>query len=162
MGKKKRKKAIAGSAAEKGGTKTGKGDASERSSLFTTVPLPLRTAQSTPTSQVPHPLSQTPTAGTTLPNLSDFCAPVTKCSAAEVKDGVPSSVDSSPPVPVPVSDDSGLQTPVIVVDEDAEDGRVTKRRKLGNEVEVETELKYEASVARVSLAVDEDIEVDVC
>ncbi|KAH0840110.1 hypothetical protein J3R83DRAFT_1084 [Lanmaoa asiatica] len=174
MGKKKRKKAIAGSVSERGGTKTGKGDTSERSSPFTTVPLPLRTAQSTPASQTPttprqgsttpHPLSQLPITGTVLSNLSDFCTPAIESPAtAEVKEGVPSPVDSSPPVPVPISDDNGLQSPVIVVDdEDEEEGRVTKRRKLGNEAEVKTDLRHETIVARVSQAVDEDIEVDVC
>ncbi|KAG8218831.1 hypothetical protein J3R82DRAFT_4509 [Butyriboletus roseoflavus] len=168
MGKKKRKKTIAGGATEKGGTKTGKDDASERLSLFTTVPLPLRTAQSILTSQVPtpsqgsmipHPLSQT---GTTLPNLSGFCIPGTECSAAEVKEGVPSSVDNSPPVPVPIPHNRRSQTPVIVDDDEDDERRSTKRRKLGNEIEVETELMHEATVVQVSQAVDEDIEVDVC
>lgn len=165
MGKKKRKKTIPGGAAEKGVMKTGKDDTSERSSPFTTIPLPLRTAQSTPTptSHVSHPLSLTPTTGTTLPDLSGFCTPVTKCSAAEIKEGVPSPVDNSPPVPVPIPDNRRSQTPVIVVDdEDDKEGRARKRRKLGNKFEVETELKHEVTVAQVSQAVDEDIEVDVC
>jgi len=172
MGKKKRKKAIVGGITDKGGTKTGKGDPSERSSPFTTVPLPSRTAQSTPLSQVPispsqglaapHPLAQIPTTGKTFSNLPDAYTPVTECSAVKVEEGVPSSVDNNPPVPVPISDDSRSQTPTIVVDEDDEDGRVTKRRKLGNEVEVESVLRHSGSAIQISQDVDEDIEVDVC
>ncbi|KAI9574489.1 hypothetical protein HD554DRAFT_2201500 [Boletus coccyginus] len=102
MGKKKRKKAIVGGVTDKGGTKTSKGDASERSNPFTTIPLPSRTARG----------SQTPT--------------------------------------------------IVVVDEDDEDGRVTKRRKLGNEVEVVSVLRHSGSPIQISQDVDEDIEVDVC
>lgn len=170
MGKKKRKKASPGGLADKVGTKAGKGDAS---SPFTTVPLPSRAVQSTPTSQVPipppqgsatpRPLSQMPTTGTTFLNLSDTCTPAIECSAAWVKEGVASFVGNSPPVPVPISDDGRSQTAtIVVVDEDDEEGRVTKRRKLGNEVRVEPVLKHEGSTAQISQDVDEDIEVDVC
>jgi forkhead box protein K len=170
MGKKKRKKASPGGLADKGGTKSGKGDTS---SPFTTVPLPSRTAQSTPTSQVPvpspqgsaapHALAQMPTTETTFLNLSDTCTPAIECSAARVKGGVASFVDNSPPVPVPTSDVGRLQTlSIVVVDEDYEERRVTKRRKLGNEVKVEPVFKHEGSTAQISQDVDEDIEVDVC
>ena len=172
MGKKKRKKTIPGGISDKGGTKTGKGDASERSSPFTTVPLPSRTPQSTPPSQasIPpsqgstalHPLAQMPITGTTFSNFSDTCTPAIECSAAWVKEGVPSSVDNSPPVPVPISNDSRSRTPTVVVVDEDEEGRVTKKRKLGNDVKVEPMLKHEGSAAQVSRDVDEDIEVDVC
>ena len=165
MGKKKRKKAVPGVVAEKGGMKAGKGNnSSELSSPFTTAPLPSRSAQTTPTSQLAHTPSQTPSAATTCSNPSDFdyCTPQTKCSAVELKEGVPSSVGSSPPVPVPLPDDSRSQTSIVVVVDEDEEGRVIKRRKLGNEAEVDTELKREASAAQISQAVDEDIEVDVC
>ena len=171
MGKKKRKKGIAG-ATEKGGTKTDRVNTLERSSPFTTVPLPSRTAQSTPASQVPttpfqgsmtsHPPAQMPNTETTFSNVSDFCKPMVECPAIGVQEGIPSTVDSSPPVPVPISDDSRSQTPtIVVVDEDAV-GRATKRRKLEHEVEIGTLLKHEESAAPVSQDVDEDIEVDVC
>lgn len=83
-----------------------------------------------------------------------------ECPATGLKEGVASSVGSSPPVSVPISDDSRLETPII--DEDDEEGRVAKRRKLGNDIEVETLLKHERGVTQVSQDVDEDIEVDVC
>ena len=155
MGKKKRKKTNAGGVAEKGVTKTGKADASERSSPFTTVPLPSRIAQSSLTCQVPiapSPASMAP---------SDICPPAIECPPVGVK-AVPSSL-SSPPVPVPIYGNSRSQSPtIVVVDEDDEEGRVTKRRKLGSEAGAGTLLKCEESTARVSQDVDEDIEVDVC
>ncbi|KAF8138685.1 hypothetical protein EV363DRAFT_1252491 [Boletus edulis] len=163
MGKKKRKKANASGNSDgtfgKGGTKTGKGDASELSSLFTTAPLPLRTAQSTPTSQVPVPTH----ISTTETTFSDICTPAIESLAEGPKDGVTFSVDDNPPIHAPVSDNSRPQFPtIVVVDEDEEEGRVAKRRKLGNEAEIETLLTHEGSTAQVPRDVDEDIEVDVC
>jgi len=164
MGKKKRKKAaVPGGVGEKGGTKPSKADTSEWSSPFTTVPLPSRTSSTTPTrgSTTSQPLSQTSTTQTTLSTLPGFRGGLIERPPGVIKEGVPSSVDTSPPVPVPIPDIS--QTPVVDIDgEDDEEGRVTKRRKLGNEFGVETVLKQEASVAQLSQATDEDIEVDVC
>lgn len=164
MGKKKRKKAaVPGSVGEKGGTKPSKTDASEWSSPFTTVPLPSRTSITTPSrgSTTSQPLSQMSTE-TTSSTLSGFRGGLIVRAPGVVKEGIPSSVDTSPPVPVPIPDGIS-QTLVVVVDnEDDEEGRVTKRRKLGNEVGVGTVLKQEASVAQLSQAIDEDIEVDVC
>ena len=160
MGKKKRKKVVPGGAAEKGGTKTGKDNIPELSSPFTTAPLPSRTAQSTPLSQVSQPISQDPSAATTVSNPSDFCIPVVECFAIEAKGGIPSSVCNSPPVPVPLPDDSRSQAPIPVDDDEDHEGRVTKKRRLGNEAG--PQLEYEASAERISRAVDEDIEVDVC
>lgn len=164
MGKKKRKKAVPGGVAEKGGMKTGKrNNPSELSSPFTTAPLPSRTAQSTPASKVQHPSAQMPSAAMMLADPSTFCTPVIECSAVEVKEGVPSPVGSSLPVPVPLSGDNRSHTSTIIVPDDDEEGRAIKRRKLGNEAEVGTELELEDSTTRISQAVDdEDIEVDVC
>ncbi|KAG6378903.1 hypothetical protein JVT61DRAFT_13186 [Boletus reticuloceps] len=113
-----------------------------------------------PTSQWSHPSAQIPTTETTF---SDICTPAIESPAEGPKDGVPFSVDDNPPMHAPVSDDSRSQFPIIVVvDEDEEEGRVAKRRKLGNEAEIETLLTHEGSAAQVSRDVDEDIEVDIC
>ncbi|KIJ70486.1 hypothetical protein HYDPIDRAFT_164509 [Hydnomerulius pinastri MD-312] len=191
MGRKKRKKGAAGaSAGEKGAAKpgagaSGKGDTAERSSPFTTAPLPPRTTQPTPPSSAsastsstsyppaPHPLSQPSTTAATS-TQSDFRTGGTKRSApnpAEIKESVPGSVDSKPPVPVPIHvvDTERSGSPIIVVDdddagdaEDAEDaeGRAVKRRRIEDagvfgKVE-KTEVKQAVEV------VDEDIEIDVC
>ncbi|KAG6376636.1 hypothetical protein JVT61DRAFT_1621 [Boletus reticuloceps] len=155
MGKKKRKKANANGTSDgtfwEGGMKTGKGDASEPSSLFTTAPLPLRTTQSMPTSQVPVPTSQWSTQISTMETtVSDICMPAIESPAEGPKDGVPLSVDDNAPMHAPVLDDSRSQFPtIVVVDEDEEEGRVAKRRKLGNEAEIETLLTHEGSIAQV-------------
>jgi len=163
MGKKKKKKGVSNGVAEKGGTKASKSNASELSSPFTTAPLPSRSAQSTPTSSVSRPSSKTPSVAMTLSNSSDFCMPPVESSAAEVKEGVPSSVGNSPPVPVPLPHDSGPKAPIFIVDdEDDEDGRAAKRRKLGNDDGVGAPFMHEASATQISQAIDEDIEVDVC
>ncbi|KAG9317647.1 initiation factor 2 subunit family-domain-containing protein [Chiua virens] len=162
MGKKKRKKAPASGVTEKGGTKPTKGDLSGLSNPFTTTPLPSRTAQSTPTLQVPTPLSEQSAVvrpaslKATTGSTSDF--------RVLAKEGVPSSVDSNCLLPAQASDNLRSQTSIVVVDdEDDEEGRVTKRRKLGNEIESGTKAKHDfASAARISQAVDEDIDVDVC
>ncbi|KAF9247117.1 hypothetical protein BU15DRAFT_39341 [Melanogaster broomeanus] len=149
MGRKKRKKVASGGAgAEKGGTKNGKGDVQERSSPFTTAPLSPRIAQSTPQSQ-----SQSrPTPNSTAD-----------------KESIPSFVDSRPPVPVPITDIEPVpserpESPIIVVDdEDGEDGRAAKRRKIGDHVEnMATDIKKDVGVMRAAESVDEDIEIDVC
>ena len=162
MGKKKRKKAVSNGIAEKGGTKAGKSNLSELSSPFTTTPLPSRSAQSTPISHVSHPSSHTLSAAMALSDSLDFCTPPIEPSAAEAKEGVPTSVGSSPPIPVPLPHDSGPKVSIPIIDDADDDaGRVAKRRKLGNE-EVETQFGHVASATQISQAIDEDIEVDVC
>ncbi|KIK92358.1 hypothetical protein PAXRUDRAFT_830015 [Paxillus rubicundulus Ve08.2h10] len=177
MGRKKRKKAVASVGGEKGGTKNGRGDVQERSSPFTSAPLPPRTLlQPQPsTSQqsiAPHPLSQPPTTVTVSSTLLDFSSGRTECptpNPAEVKESVPSFVDNRPPVPVPITRNDPTpaerpQSPIIVVDDvDSEDGRPAKKRKIGHDVEdIGAEGKMDLGVAQVADSVDEDIEIDVC
>ncbi|KAF8843157.1 hypothetical protein BDN67DRAFT_1009215 [Paxillus ammoniavirescens] len=176
MGRKKRKKAAASVGGEKGGTKLGRGDVQERSSPFTTAPLPPRTVlqpqPSTPHHSIaPHPLSQPPTTVTASSTLLDFSSGRIEYptpNPAEVKESVPSFVDNRPPVPVPITrnepiPDERSESPIIVVDdEDNEDGRPTKKRKIEDDIENIGAEAMDLGATQVADSVDEDIEIDVC
>lgn len=184
MGRRKKRKANGEKDAKKG---DGKVDGQERSSLFTTVPLPPRGGQ-----PAPRPTPQKSEASTLgsqispeplLPGLMatgpDFRNDYFKYSAsepAEVKEGVPASVDSKPPVPVPIytitnlapitgSSPEGPASPIIIVDdEDEDDGRVTKKRRIdaSDRPSLGSDVAMNTDAMQVIQPVDEDIEVDVC
>ncbi|KIO13079.1 hypothetical protein M404DRAFT_19740, partial [Pisolithus tinctorius Marx 270] len=97
-----------------------------------------------------------------------------------IKETVPASVDSRPPVPVPIHSaylaTSGKcperpASPIIIVDdEDAEDGRVAKKRRVDalamRTVKEGALLANDAmntgSIVQVVQPGDEDIEIDIC
>ncbi|KAH7888007.1 hypothetical protein F5I97DRAFT_1805363 [Phlebopus sp. FC_14] len=161
MGRKRRRKTGNGDKKAGKGDGSGRGENVERSSPFTTVPLPPRGPQSKPQSsyQSQSSLSQRPPS----PQSS-----------------VPASVESRPPVPVPISISgagSGAERVAslfLIVNED-ENGmeRATKRRRIEPFADLEVskdtddvaamdgEVRRAMQVA-ISGAVDEDVEIDVC
>jgi len=184
MGRRKKRKANGEKDTKKG---DGKVDTQERSSLFTTVPLPPRGGQTVPrptpqksetsilgSQTSPEPLL--PGLMATGPDFRNDCFKYSAQGPAEIKESVPASVDSKPPVPVPIytitnvapitgSSPEGPASPIIIIDdEDEDDGRVTKKRRidvpdrpsLGSDVAVNTD------AMQVIQPADEDIDVDVC
>ena len=174
MGRRKKRKANGEKDAKKG---DGKVDGQERSSLFTTVPLPSRGGQNIPQPTPQKP--EMPTLGSqalaTGPDFRNDGFKYSPPDSAEIKESIPVSVDSKPPVPIPIyitknvtpagSDPEGPASPIIIVDDEDEDnGRVTKKRRidvpdrpsLGSDVAMNTD------AMQVIQPTDEDIEVDIC
>ncbi|KAL4075756.1 hypothetical protein J3A83DRAFT_2039554 [Scleroderma citrinum] len=185
MGRRKKRKANSEKDAKKGDGKT---DGQERTSLFTTVPLPPRGGQTAP-QLTPRKLPTSILEPQATPNLSlaiqsDFRSDGNNHSApdpAEIKESVPVSVDSKPPVPIPIytttnstsmtpsgSGPEGPASPIIIIDdEDEDDGRVTKKRRIdtltpGQGSSLGNEVAMNADAVQVVQPTDEDIEIDVC
>ncbi|KAI6047075.1 hypothetical protein EDC04DRAFT_2556426 [Pisolithus marmoratus] len=158
MGRRKKRKAVGEKSSKKG---EGKAEGAERSSPFTTVPLPPRGGQGPPK---PHPHTQQLQSTSTSPPLT-----------------VPASVDSRPPVPVPIhsanigADATPAKSPMIIVDDDTtEDGPVAKKRRVDTPAVHSVsdtvtkgappvnDAMNTGSVIQVVQPGDEDIEIDIC
>ncbi|KAI6105478.1 hypothetical protein F5141DRAFT_1064653 [Pisolithus sp. B1] len=187
MGRRKKRKAVGEKNCKKGEDKA---EGAERSSPFTTTPLPLRGGQGPPR---PQPHTQQPQSTSTSSPSKGLLAmqpgfriagskrPVSDSSM--IKEIVPASVDSRPPVPVPIhsanigstaTSRKGPERPtspmIIVDDDDAEDGRVTKKRRVDHSINstltrgapLVGDSVNAGSVVQVVQPGDEDIEIDVC
>lgn len=187
MGRRKKRKAVGEKNCKKGEDKA---EGAERSSPFTTTPLPLRGGQGPPR---PQPHTQQPQSTSTSSPSKGLLAmqpgfriagskrPVSDSSV--IKEIVPASVDSRPPVPVPIhsanigstaTSRKGPERPtspmIIVDDDDAEDGRVTKKRRVDHSINstltrgapLVGDSVNAGSVVQVVQPGDEDIEIDVC
>ncbi|KAI6035487.1 hypothetical protein F5J12DRAFT_887274 [Pisolithus orientalis] len=186
MGRRKKRKAVGEKNNKKGENKA---EGAERSSPFTTTPLPPRGGQGPPKPQPPStsalspPVPSSSSSKGLLATQPDFQIAGTKRPASDssrIKETVPASVDSRPPVPVPIHSaylaTSGKcperpASPIIIVDdEDAEDGRVAKKRRVDalamRTVKEGALLANDAmntgSIVQVVQPGDEDIEIDVC
>ncbi|KAG6335049.1 hypothetical protein ID866_4051 [Astraeus odoratus] len=146
MGRRKKRKAAGDKGARKGDTKV---ESIERSSPFTTAPLPSRNGQTAPQPQTstPQAISASSPSHSSLAIQPDFRIDGTNRAvpdSAEVKESVPVYVDSKPPVPVPIQSTANAgphatsgsssqrpPSPIIVVDdEDDEVGRAVKKRRI--------------------------------
>lgn len=191
MGRRKKRKAVGEKNCKQG---EGKAEGAERSSPFTTTPLPPRGGQGTPrpqphTQQPQSTSSSSPSKGllATQPGFQIAGSKRPASDSSVIKEIVPVSVDSRPPVPIPIhSADIGSTatlgkgperptSPMIIVDDDDfEDGRVTKKRRVDAPAVHSTDdtmtrgdplvgdTMNAGSVVQVVQPGDEDIEIDVC
>lgn len=191
MGRRKKRKAVGEKNCKQG---EGKAEGAERSSPFTTTPLPPRGGQGTPrpqphTQQPQSTSSSSPSKGllATQPGFQIAGSKRPASDSSVIKEIVPVSVDNRPPVPIPIhSADIGSTatlgkgperptSPMIIVDDDNfEDGRVTKKRRVDAPAVHSTDgtmtrgdplvgdTMNAGSVVQVVQPGDEDIEIDVC
>ncbi|KAI6034092.1 hypothetical protein BKA83DRAFT_4184803 [Pisolithus microcarpus] len=173
MGRRKKRKAVGEKNCKQG---EGKAEGAERSSPFTTTPLPPRGGQGTPR---PQPHTQQPQSTSSSSPSKGLLATQPGFQIAGSKRPASDSSypwTSRPPVPIPIhSADIGSTatlgkgperptSPMIIVDDDDfEDGRVTKKRRVDAPAVHSTDDTMTRGDPLVG-DTDErwDIEIDVC